>query len=89
MPKPHVRELSKNEWISEETWRLVNERVSARRGTGVQARIWRLGHAIRVSIKGERKRRVEITGEEVETLLGEAYSSKYYWGCISPSSKWM
>ena len=55
----------------EETWRLDDERVSARRETGVQARIWRLGRAIRASLKGDRKRRVEITGEDVETLLGE------------------
>ena len=37
----------------------------------MQARIRRLGRAIRASLKGDRKRRVEIAGEEVETLLGE------------------
>ena len=35
VPKPHVRERRTNEWISEETWRLVDERVSARQGTRV------------------------------------------------------
>ena len=30
VPKPHVRDRHKNAWISEETWRLVDERVSAR-----------------------------------------------------------
>ena len=55
----------------EETWRLVDERVSARRGVGVHARIWRLGRAIRAILQGDRKRRVEIAGQEVETLLGE------------------
>ena len=71
VPKPHGRDRHKNEWISEETWRFVNERVSAQRGTGVHARIWRLGRAIRASLQGDRKRRVETAGQEVETLLGE------------------
>ena len=71
MPKPHARDRHKNEWISEDTWRLVDERVSAQRGTGVHARIQRLGRAIRASLKGDRKRRVEIAGQEVEMLLGE------------------
>ena len=68
--KPHARERRMNNWISEETWRLIDERVSARRGTRVQARIWRLIRAIVASLKGDRKRRVETVGEEVETLLG-------------------
>ena len=68
--KPHARERRTNEWISEETWRLFDERVSARRGTRVQAKILRLSRAIAASLKGDRKRRVEISGEEVETLLG-------------------
>ena len=34
-------------------------------------RIQRLGRAIRASLKGDRKRRVEIAGVEVETLLAE------------------
>ena len=29
VPKPHGRYRHKNEWISEETWRLINKRVSA------------------------------------------------------------
>ena len=70
VPKPHARERRMNGWISEETWRLVDKRVSARRGTRVQARIWRLSREIAESLKGDRKRRVEIAGEEVETLLG-------------------
>ena len=28
VPKPHVRDRHKNAWISEETWRLVDKRVS-------------------------------------------------------------
>ena len=34
------------------------------------ARIWRLIREIAARLKGDRKRRVEIAGEEVETLLG-------------------
>ena len=71
VPKPHARYRHKNEWISEETWRLVDERVSVRRKTVFHSRIWRPGLAIRASLQGDRKRRVEIAGEEVETLLGE------------------
>ena len=36
----------------------------------MQARIQRLSRAIAASLKGDRKRRVETAGEEVETLLG-------------------
>ena len=70
MPKPHERGKHKNAWISDETWRLVNERVSARRGAGLRVRIQRLGRAIREILKGDRKRRVETAGTDVETLLG-------------------
>ena len=31
VPKPNARDRHKNEWISEEMWRLVEERVSAQR----------------------------------------------------------
>ena len=70
MPKPHRRDRHKNEWISEETWRLVDKIVSARRGTRLHSRIQRLGRAIRASLQGDRKRKVETAGQEVETLLG-------------------
>ena len=36
----------------------------------MKARIRRLSQEIAASLKGDRKRRVEIAGEEVETLLG-------------------
>ena len=69
-PKPHARERRMNDWIYEDTWRIVDKRVSARRGMRVQARIRRLSQAIAARLKNERKRRVETAGEEVETLLG-------------------
>ena len=58
VPKPHGWGKHKNAWISEETWRLVDKRVSARRGTRVRERIQRLGQAIRASLKGDRTRTV-------------------------------
>ena len=70
VPNPHVRECRTNVWISEEMWRLVDERVSAGRGKRVQARIRRLSREIAASLKGDRKSRVEIAREEVGTLLG-------------------
>ena len=70
MPKPHEREMHRNTWIYKETWRLADERVSAKRGTRVRARLRRLGLAFRASLKGDRKRRVEDAGNDVEALLG-------------------
>ena len=71
VPKPHDREKHRNVWISEETWRLADERVSARRGTRVWARLRRLGQSVRASLKGDRRRRMEEAGKDVEALLGE------------------
>ena len=71
VPKPHMREQHRNAWISEETWKLVDERVSARRGPRVLARLRRLGRAIKASLKGYRRRRVEEVWKAVEALLGE------------------
>ena len=80
VPKPHEREKHKNAWISYETWRLVDKRVSARRGMRVRARIWRLGRAIRASLKEDRKQRVEAAGTYVETLLrGDPPNVKEAW----------
>ena len=71
VPKPHMREQHRNAWISDETWKLVDERVSARRVPRVQAILRRLGRAINSSLKGDRRRRVEEAVKEVEALLGE------------------
>ena len=69
--KPHEREKHRNAWISDETWRLADERVLARRGTRMRARLRRLGQAFRASLKGDRRRRVEDAGKDVEAILGE------------------
>ena len=71
VPKPHMQEQHRNAWISNETWKLVDEGVSLRRGPKVQARLRRLGRAIQASLKGYRRRRVEEAGKAVEALLGE------------------
>ena len=71
MPKPHEQENHRNVWVSNETWRFVNERVSARRRKRVRATLRRLGRAVRASLKGYRRRRVEDAGKAVEALLGE------------------
>ena len=63
VPKPHEREKHRNAWISDETWRLADERVSVKRGTRVRARLRRLGRAVRASLEGDRKRRVEDAGK--------------------------
>ena len=36
----------------------------------MRARLRRLGRAVRASLKGDRKRRVEDAGKDVEALLG-------------------
>ena len=52
-------------------WRLLDERVSARRDiTKDQALIRKLGRAIRASLRKDRKRRAEEAVAEVEALLG-------------------
>ena len=71
VPKPHEQEKHRNAWISDETWRLADERVLARRGTRVRARMRKLGRAVRSSLKEDRRRRVEEAGKDVEALLGE------------------
>ena len=58
-------------WISEATWRLINERVSARQDPAKdQSLIRRLGCAIEASLKGDRRRREEEAVEEVEAIIG-------------------
>ena len=66
-----AREARENAWISETMWKLVDEKFSARRDPARdQTLIRRLGHAINASLKGDRRRRAEEAGNEVERLLG-------------------
>ena len=55
----HAGERRKNRWISEDKWRLVDERVSTRQKIRDQTRIQRLSQAITASLKGDRRQRVE------------------------------
>ena len=67
VPKPYKRVERHNLWISAETWRLVEEIVSARRGPErYQRRLRRLGCSIRAALKEERRRRVETVVEEID-----------------------
>ena len=70
-PKPQPREQHQNACISEETWRLVDERVTMRRKPRARMGMQRLGRAIQASLNGDRRRRVEEAGSAVETLLKE------------------
>ena len=68
--KPDKGAARHNSWILEETWRIIDKRVSARQEHGqCQARVQRLGQAIRVALKGDRRRWVELEGEDVERIL--------------------
>ena len=52
-------------------WRLINERVYARRDPARdQSLIRSLGRTIAVILKGDRRRRTEEAGKEVEKILG-------------------
>ena len=78
-----------NSWILAETWRLVDERVSARREPGRDhQRIRRLGRAIQATLKGERRHWAVTAGEDVKRILSvhpphpcEAWKSM--WGYYS------
>ena len=69
--KPPPRERHRNAWISEETWRLVDERVTMRRKPRARTGLQKLGRAIRASLKGDQKRRVEEAGTAIEGMLQE------------------
>ena len=71
VPKPQLREQHRNAWISEETWKLVDKRVTIRTQSRARMGMRRLGRAIQASLKGDRRRRVEEAGSAVEALLKE------------------
>ena len=72
VPKAQPRAAIRNAWISEETWRLVDERVSARRDPRKgQALKRRLGRAVKASLAADQKQRADKAGSEVEALVGE------------------
>ena len=67
---PDKRAVRPNSWILEETWRIIDERVSVRWGPRrCQMRVRYLGRAIWAALKGEMRRRVETAGNNVERIL--------------------
>ena len=70
VPKPAPREARQNAWISAETWRLINERVSTRRDPRYgKADRRRLGKEIGKGLAKDRRRRMEEAGAAVEALM--------------------
>ena len=70
VPKAQLREARRNAWISEETWRLVDKRVSARRYPRYRQAFKRqLVRAVKKSLAADRKQRAEEAGAEVEALV--------------------
>ena len=70
VPKAQPREARRNAWISELTWRLIDERVSTRRDPCYgQAFKRRLGKAVQKSLATDRRRRADEAGAEVEALV--------------------
>ena len=64
------REAIRNAWISETTWRLIDERISARRDPRYgQAFTRRLRKEIKKSLAEDRRRRADEAGAEVEALV--------------------
>ena len=64
--KPRAQKAQKNAWILAATWRIADERVSARRDLAkYQTLIWRMGRAIRANLKTDRRQRAEEAGPEV------------------------
>ena len=71
IPKPQDQDARENAWISEATWRLVGERVSACQYSAKdQSLIRRLGRAIAGILKGDKIQQAEEAVAEVEKLLG-------------------
>ena len=71
IPKAQPLAARRNTWISEETWKLVDERVSTLQDPRkVQALKIQLGQVIKAIFAADRKQRADEAGEEVEALVG-------------------
>ena len=69
--KANMQEARRNAWLSVETWRLVDGRVSARRDPSKgQALKRRLGRAIKASLAADRRGQADEAGAEVDALVG-------------------
>ena len=71
IPKLKEMEARKNAWILEDTWRLVNKRVSARQDPAQnQSLLICPGRAINMSLKEYMRWRTEEARESTEKILG-------------------
>ena len=70
IPRAQPHEARQKVWILESTWRLINERVSARRYPRYgQIYRRRLGKAVQKSLATDRRRQSDKAGAEVEVLV--------------------
>ena len=84
VPKVQTRAARRNAWISEEMWRLVDERSSAcwdpRKGRALKRQLRR---AVKASLAADQKRRADEAGAEVEALVeADPPLIKEAWYCI-------
>ena len=71
VPKSQQCAARRNTWISEETWRIVDERVSAHRDPRKGKVLKRkLGRAVKAILAAYQKRRADEAVTEVEALVG-------------------
>ena len=65
-PKSKAQEARNNMWISTDTWRIVNERVSVRRDPARDKdHLQRIGHVVNASLREDGQRWTEESGEEI------------------------
>ena len=70
VPKAQPREARRNAWILDTRWRLIDERVSARRDLQyVQAFTRLIGKEVKKSLAEDRRRQADEAGAEVEALV--------------------
>ena len=70
VPRAKPQEARQNAWISVDTWRPIDERVSTRQEPRYgKADSRQLSKAVQVSLAKDRRRRAEEAGAEVEALV--------------------
>ena len=78
-PTPAPRGRKRVQWISANTWALVDQRSALRRTPNfTQARLRALNRRVKASLKEDRRRRVEEAGQAIEAALGH-HDAKGAW----------
>ncbi len=80
-PTPE-RERHKNQWISDSTWVLINQRAALRQAGKLnqcEARV--IERRIKAALKGDHKQRAATVGDKIEGLLA-AGEVKEAWRCL-------